>query len=39
MKINIMRKAAGLADSALDDWGPVGLPQGRRYRCRARFSR
>jgi hypothetical protein len=28
MKINILRAAAALPDNALEDWGPVGLPQG-----------
>ncbi|MDZ4737776.1 MAG: cupin domain-containing protein [Rhodospirillaceae bacterium] len=28
MKISILRKAEALADSELEDWGPVGLPQG-----------
>lgn len=33
MKINILRQAAALADDALDDWGPVGLPQGAPVSC------
>ena len=28
MKISIVRSPGSIADDALDDWGPVGLPQG-----------